>query len=120
MQVQKLVYFAHAVFLAVNEGKPLIRESFYAYPFGPVEKLLYEQLRRHRAYPVDLIEGVREEELTRDEEEAIEATYQALADKTAADLSGLSHISGGPWEKTWNNGGRFQVIDPMLMREFFA
>jgi uncharacterized phage-associated protein len=41
MKLQKLVYYAHAWFLAYNDGSPLFEENVYAWPWGPVIPPLY-------------------------------------------------------------------------------
>jgi uncharacterized phage-associated protein len=45
MKLQKLVYFAHGWFLALNPGQPLISERVEAWKYGPVIRALYSQFR---------------------------------------------------------------------------
>ena len=44
LKVQKLLYFADGVNLAVND-KPLFKEKIYAWQHGPVVKEVYEKLK---------------------------------------------------------------------------
>lgn len=121
MQVQKLVYFANAVTLANTGGDTsLIRESFFAYPFGPVEKRLYDRLRFFRRNPVRLITNIQEEELTQEEANVISSVYNTLGHMTAAELSRLSHVPGGPWDQIWNHTGEFEEIPNQLIADFYA
>ena len=41
MKLQKMVFFAHGLHLALNNGDPLIREKFLAWKFGPVVPTIY-------------------------------------------------------------------------------
>jgi uncharacterized phage-associated protein len=44
MKLQKLVYYAHALHLAIH-GTPLIEEDFMAWKFGPVENSIYNEFK---------------------------------------------------------------------------
>lgn len=118
MQVQKLVYFAHALSLSI-EGKPLIREPFFAYPFGPIEKNLYNALRVHGRSPVSLIRHDNAEVLTENEEFIINGVFKRMGRLSGYDLSRRSHVPGGPWDVTWNRIEEFGVIENARIAAFY-
>lgn len=51
MKLQKLVFFAHADFL-VRTGKPLVKQEFEAWDYGPVNPSLYKEFKRFRDKPI--------------------------------------------------------------------
>lgn len=120
MQVQKLVYFAHALAL-VTLNNPLIRESFQAYPFGPVETTLYEALRGYGARPITTQILIQQEEhpLEANEDYIIRQIYDQYAGFDAYQLSDMTHVPGGPWESAWNMA-HFSIIPNDYIRRFYS
>ena len=51
VQLQTLVYFAHAGLLAIHH-RPLVRQEYQAWRFGPVLPDLYDSVRQHGANTV--------------------------------------------------------------------
>lgn len=51
MKLQKLLYYAHAWYLALND-KPLFEEDFEAWPWGPVVRDIYYQTKDFGRAPV--------------------------------------------------------------------
>lgn len=52
MKIQKLVYYAHAWFLAYNNGQPLFDEDVYAWPWGPVVPSIYSEFNGYGRNPI--------------------------------------------------------------------
>ena len=52
MKLQKLVYYAHAWFLAFNNGDPLFDEDVFAWPWGPVIPPIYSDFRDFGRDPI--------------------------------------------------------------------
>ena len=52
MKLQKLLFYAHAWYLAYN-SKPLFDEDFEAWPWGPVVSDIYRQTKNFRGNPID-------------------------------------------------------------------
>lgn len=108
MKLQKLLYFAHAWYLAYFD-KPLFEEDFEAWPWGPVVRTVYIQTKDYGRDTVteklwelgktadgrfDLVqpEGVPEN-LKR----FIEAVWNAHKKFTGVQLSNATHAPGEPW-----------------------
>lgn len=115
LALQKIVYFCH-VWSLVELGRPLIKQNFEAWEYGPVLPYLYREFKvcdrspiRERAKRVDPKTGEsRVVEYSFDE-----ATTSLLLRVTEfysrlrpGDLVELSHAEGGPWHNVWNHSGR--------------
>ena len=42
MKLQKICYFVQGWYLAINNGRPMFSEDFYAWKYGPVNPALYD------------------------------------------------------------------------------
>ena len=51
MKLQKVVYFAHGLYLG-SQRKPLIKESFQAWKFGPVVPDIYHTYKLYGSAPI--------------------------------------------------------------------
>ena len=97
MQVQKLVYFAHARMLALH-GTALVRQEFQAWQYGPVVPEIYDGLQRYgRSWVREAIPMVEEKCLSTRERDIVDWTYDRYSPLSAWVLSELSHAPGGPW-----------------------
>jgi len=122
MQLQKLVFFAHGVYLA-GFNEPLIDEPIRAWDFGPVIPELYERLRHFGRNPVrtELAPELRSV-LEHDEraDEAIVAVWDAYRNHTAFQLSQITHLPNTPWDKIWNQpNGRYEVIPNAIIQQYY-
>lgn len=121
MQLQKLVFFAHGVYLGVYD-KPLIDEPVMAWNFGPVIPRLYEKLQKFGSGNVSerLIPESKVEELPASAKGAIRSTWDVFGQYSAWDLSNISHASGGPWDTVWNSlDSRFSEISNDLIASYY-
>ena len=112
MKVQKLVYFAHAIYSA-SYDKLLVGEPFVAWPHGPVVVSLHQELEIYEEKPItsqifslDVEKSsvvCKPEEVPSFDTETIkflELTWQKLSPYTAWQLRELSHDRGGAWFHT--------------------
>lgn len=105
--LQKLLYFAHGLFL-VRHRRPLVSGYFEAWTFGPVHPAVYAAFKVAGSDPIsveakrkDLRSGslialpeLRDPAALR----VIRQTLSAFGDLTAGQLVQLSHARDGPWE----------------------
>ena len=49
LKLQKLVYYAQAFHLAINDGRPLFGDPIVAWEHGPVVRSLYRRYKEHGA-----------------------------------------------------------------------
>jgi uncharacterized phage-associated protein len=124
MHLQKLVYFAHGVYLAAFDGSPLIADEVKAWDFGPVIPPLYERLRAYGrgVVPTNLAPETRGSILPdRPEGQAILSTWYSYKRHSGWDLSVISHAPGSPWDVVWNQQqNRYGVIPDAVTRYYYA
>lgn len=118
MQLQKLVFFAHAWYLALT-GKPLIYDEVLAWPFGPVIRNLYNQLRHYGSGVV--MEKIPVADTPPTEQYIIQVLRRIVelyGNHTAGQLSRITHQPGSPWSITWAKQ-KFSTIPNELIREHY-
>ncbi|WP_313617856.1 Panacea domain-containing protein [Agrobacterium sp.] len=111
LSLQKIIFFAHAWHLA-KYGNPLIGQKFEAWQYGPVVRVVYDQLKDCKDRPID--KRLRKLDLTsgrwvevecdfKDEEMSfLSNLFQYYSKFHAGKLVDLTHDKEGPWEKIWN------------------
>ncbi|GGC02544.1 Panacea domain-containing protein [Dyadobacter sediminis] len=127
MKLQKMVFFAHGLHLAINNGNPLIREKFLAWKFGPVVPTIYQLYKQWGNAPIIertsiLVNSKPLEyfsELSESALEAINNTWEITKDVDAITLSNWSHSPDSPWAITYRNIGENGVIDDNLIKNYF-
>ena len=127
MQLQKLVYIAHGWSLAIR-NEPLVRDSIYAWKYGPVIEALYHRLKKFGRDPVTLSQGrinvsLLGSEFTDIDEEIIEGVWETYGDLSGPQLSDLTHETGTPWDTVWNErngrGRSGALIDDETISEHY-
>lgn len=119
LQLQKMVFFAHAVYFK-KYHKPLITDPVFAWKYGPVIQDLYFDLKNYGDSPItQVISGVS---LSQNGEEVLISTpginekdttvidfltraYNSLHDMSGSRLCSISHAKGGAWYKTLEERG---------------
>ena len=125
LQIMKLVYYAHAWMLALCD-RPLVKEEFKAWAYGPVIPDLYHAMKRYRAEPVStpLAVPARTSRSRRgsagfDEQEIgmIDATYHGYGKMHGLTLMQMSHDR--PWEDARRRRGRSNPISNSDIKRYF-
>lgn len=93
MKLHKLVYYSKAWSL-VWDGDPLFGETIEAWANGPVCRSLYSTY--HREYMISTPYAGSSSKLSRDQKATIDAVLDAYGDKSAMELSELTHREA-PW-----------------------
>lgn len=110
MKLQKLVYYAHAWFMAFTD-KELIKEEIQAWKFGPVIPDIYHEFKEHgntnitsfatelnfEESKLELITPVVDE-TDEDAKAIINEVWKVYKDLTPIQLSNATHAKGSPWE----------------------
>ncbi|MDA7845323.1 DUF4065 domain-containing protein [Rickettsiales bacterium] len=94
MELLKLSYIAHGFSLALRD-KPLLNCNIEAWPLGPVVANMYYDYRKQGSRNIETIES-ESSTLDDQEEEIIEVVIEKYKDKTAYELSDLTHDEGTP------------------------
>lgn len=122
LKVQKLLYFADGINLAVN-SVPLFKEKICAWPHGPVVPEVYEKLCSNGSSEIpfnevtwNVVKKINENSVIFD---ILVTTYENYAGYTAWQLREKSHVAGGPWQVTVDTLGMKKEIKPELIRDYF-
>lgn len=115
LALQKVVYFCH-VWSLVQLNKPLIKQNFEAWEYGPVLPYLYREFRvcdrrpiKGRAKRVDPKTGesrIVECDFDDETKSLLLKVIEFYSRITPSDLVELSHAEGGPWHDVWNHSGK--------------
>jgi len=119
MSILKMIYFAHGLaYPSLN--RKLIKDPFYAWTWGPVERNTYDQFKKYGAQPIREVSGKTNRELAHiEQDEDLKSFLDGLLPLAKIDsfvLSQKSHEPGGPWAVTTP----FKAIDDTIIQIFFT
>ena len=117
MQVQKLVFFAHARLLA-QHGEPLVTQGFEAWKWGPVVPALYHSLS---GYGSSVVTGEIPSEtpfLNLRVRDIINRVFERYGHLNGLELSKLTHFEGSPWSQV--ESSLREPISNESIEEYFA
>lgn len=119
LKLQKLVYFAHGWYLAL-EGVPLIREEVQSWRYGPVIQSLYEDLKHYGSAPVTKrIDTGESVVFGSDDYHFLEQIFAKYGMFSPAELIALTHKPGSPWEQFGAGESWYQVIPNDVIQQDF-
>ncbi|MET1754916.1 type II toxin-antitoxin system antitoxin SocA domain-containing protein [Novosphingobium sp. RD2P27] len=106
MKLQKMLYFCHADYLCTFK-RPLIRQQFEAWDFGPVEPSVFAEFRESSKSPIvgramqfsptlgrRILATI---DLNPDDLEILRPFFDFYKHSSATKLSDMSHDRTGPW-----------------------
>jgi uncharacterized phage-associated protein len=107
LSLQKLIYFAHGLMLA-KHGRPLVRETFQAWKYGPVLEPLYHDLKVFGPSSIDQNSLFVNNWDTLpssavDERNCISSVLKQLGTSTAGRLVDIAHEPKGPWAEVFDS-----------------
>ncbi len=118
MTLLKFVYIAHGWTLALLD-RPLITDLAEAWRYGPVVPSVYFGFRPQGVYnlrPANLIES----DLDEDAESMTIQTYKRYGNLTPFQLSGITHVKGGPWDRIIKTKGHGAEIPNDVIRDHYV
>lgn len=117
-KLQKLVYFAHAMSLA-SYGEPLVKDTFQAWPFGPVSVSLFLSLKScGKNKIIELIDHVNED-IDRRSKELISVVYDRVGKNEYWELSDFSYPDS-PWRSVYVKGKSNPITNDSIVRYYTA
>ena len=116
LKMQKILYLAHLDYMGKNNER-LVESSFEAWDYGPVQPELYHKLKRFGARNVRDV-FFREEPLTEGKEFDVLRRMSKLRHVTSGLLIAVTHVDGGAWLRTRNQG--IEVIPDDFIREEYV
>lgn len=125
MKIQKLVYYAHAWSLALD-NKPLVNERVEAWRWGPVFPDIYDAAKHFGSKPVtSRLSNFYDDPPVIDDSDyrisLLQKIWTLYGNYSAAQLSRMTHAPGEPWEKAWETdpGRRNMDIDEETIKTIF-
>lgn len=127
MKLQKLLYFAQGHSLGLR-GTRIINETPKAWRYGPVFPTVYREFREHGAdaitrpaYEYDWGNdrpAVVPTIPPGDDYSLVRAVWDAYKDRSAVELSNMSHVIDGPWDRVYGRSDSDDILDADL-RQYF-
>lgn len=99
-RLQKLLYFCDVLHMLRNNGTPMFKEVFYAWPSGPVIPSVYSDFMNYingQMQTIDLSQI--KESLNESDIEIIRDVLEATKEYDTFDL--IKETQDGPWESTY-------------------
>ena len=110
MTLLKILYFAHAWYLAKNK-EPLIAQPFEAWRHGPVNRVVYDQYKgigskfifdKAKSFdPISMEFVATTYQFDLNTQRLLEDIFDYYSQFHAFKLSDLTHEKGGPWDTVW-------------------
>ena len=98
LKIQTLVYYAQGLYLALNDGKPLIKEDIVAWQHGPVVEALYHELKIFGPSQVTIDEPISDK-ITNEQYEFLGEVNKVYGQFSAWKLRDMTHEEA-PWQTT--------------------
>ena len=132
MKLHKLVYYAHGWHLGIT-GKPLIDGSVEAWQYGPLIPDIRAEFQEFGSNPIDRLATTADDDwnlitphVDVDDRETVallDRVWKVYGDRTAAQLSAMTHETGSPWDIIWQKacerGKRGEAIPDNLIQKYF-
>src|SRR6185312_8129202 len=132
LSLQKIVYFCH-VWSLVKLKKPLVKQKFEAWQFGPVLQYLYREFKEFERNPITsrarrLNHSTGELEVVpyefdEDTERLLRNVVDTYSSISAGNLVRISHASGSPWDEVWNHDNKVNpgmVIENDAIHKYYS
>lgn len=126
LEIEKILYFCYCEYLKICK-KPLFKEEFEAWTYGPVMPEVYQELRRFNRSKITIDEkdkaivwakAIRFEDYDKIKE-AIDITIQKYGEYSSGQLVSKTHEKGSPWDRVFKNGeGQNDIISKEIIEEY--
>lgn len=114
MKLQKLLYFAQGLFLALK-GKPIFKEEIQAWKHGPVVPAAYEEFCEAGNRIIPIPADAHRVKPGKETAEFLQDIFKVYGQYSAAKLSAITH-SEGPWK---TKKGHYEPISQTELKTFF-
>lgn len=116
MQIQKLLYIAHGVNLAVYD-KPLLSAPVCAWRYGPVIPSVYNALKANRSRPITGKIFCDNTQIDAKTEALLQSIYNTYGNLEGTVLSEFTHRDGTPWKQSIDKNEN--IIDDEVIKKYY-
>ncbi len=124
LELHKILYLAHMVYLGENDGKPLIdKGNFQAWMYGPVHPILYRHIKKPRRSSIvdesifdnieDLSKNTYEKEI-----KVLEKLSKWFPSGSGGELLAVTHWKEGAWSNNYKYGQNKNIPDEDILEEY--
>lgn len=115
LKLQKILYFAQAASLALND-QPLFEEEIEAWKFGPVVPTIYQRYKQFGNSPL----GVEEytEVIDADTKNLLENIWEIFGKFSASELVNITH-NHTPWKEAFYANKADTIISKSALAEYY-
>lgn len=123
MYIQKLAYMAHGWNLAIN-NEPLTSHPPEAWDNGPVYREVWDHIKElgYRGPNYTLVDPLTDEPftapLTPSESAVVEHVWKKYGNKSAKELSRMTHEPDTPWFKAYLEGRNMPLVDEEIRKHY--
>ncbi len=110
LELQKMLYLAHMLYMGEHEGKPLVSGHFEAWDYGPVHPTLYHHVKMFGSSPVGNIFRFEPDIPEGPQAAILDQAVDELSEATPGRLVAITHRVGGAWDKNYMPGKRNIII----------
>ena len=119
LELQKILYIAHMIHLGIDK-KPLVRDHFQAWLFGPVHPVLYYKAKIFGAKPVrNIFRSIEDLDEKQSEAITLNRIFGLVSEFSGAKLVAVTHCSYGAWAKNYRPDAMGIIIpNEDILKEF--
>ena len=120
LRLQKVLYFAHMHHLGEKKG-PLIKETFEAWDYGPVEPKLYHRVKMYGREAIGKISFYFESGIEKNtsEYDMLKNLYEATKNRLNRDLIDIAHWEEGAWYHCYDPEKKYKPIpNDRILKEY--
>ncbi|EQC1800552.1 Panacea domain-containing protein [Escherichia coli] len=117
LKLQKLVFYADAWYMALNDDRELIQNQFEAWVCGPVVRELYTRFARYQWRPID--EELKRPELPEEVAKHLDEVYQVFGGFSLYELEQLTQQEK-PWRIARKNLPDYEPCTNLISKKITA
>ena len=105
MKLQKLLYLAQGIHLALENGAPLFEDTIEAWKYGPVVPSVYHKFKIYFAGKIPANHPFSTENVILDsnQKQLVTSIVKSYGDLSAISLSNFTHLPESPWSSVYND-----------------
>lgn len=121
LELNKILYMAHMVYMGTHDGEPLVDENFQAWDYGPVLPSVYHKAKTFGGDAVKNVFHAYKPLSEGEEYDILKQAVDSLSKVSSGRLVAITHWKNGAWYKNYEKGAQNVSIDNAdIMKEFEA